>query len=404
VPPALIIGGQSDAERQREVESFWRADGPRFLVSSRAGGEGINLQVACRLVHIDVPWNPMDLEQRVGRVHRFGSRRTIIVDTVVVKDSREADAYRIARQKLRLIASTLVESERFEAVFARVMCLVPPEELQDVLIQDSLGPFTAEDQEQIARMVHQGFKAWRQFHDRFAEQQKRIKQQDPGLATWHDLARFLREHAELERREGFKAQRFTEKANRAIPVEDPMEGVTLGDGQSYVCGDSGGAPVFGPDGQPAKQLGLNLKPVAELLRRLAFSSSAAGAAHLRWPRGCPLPDGLTGLPFGVLAFVRQTVRTDTRAGYIELGTGLHCYLVCPGKAPVAALGTEKRQLLEGLFGSASVRGKPDAEPVVHALLQHEQHLSDLLRRPSEQEMRLGVRHAVGPLLAALIVP
>ena len=73
--PALIIGGQSDEERTKEVEAFWRPTGPRFLVSSRAGGEGINLQVARRLIHIDVPWNPMDMEQRVGRIHRFGSRK-----------------------------------------------------------------------------------------------------------------------------------------------------------------------------------------------------------------------------------------------------------------------------------------------------------------------------------------
>src|SRR5262249_59810892 len=98
---------------------------------------------------IEVPWNPMDLEQRVGRVHRFGSRRTILVDTVVVKDSREADAYRIARQKLKIIAATLVEPERFEAIFARVMCLVPPEELQTVLIRASQAPF---DREEPARL------------------------------------------------------------------------------------------------------------------------------------------------------------------------------------------------------------------------------------------------------------
>src|SRR5215204_5907001 len=117
-------GGQTDQARQEEIDRFWRPNGPQFLVSSRAGGEGINLQVARRLVHIDVPWNPMELEQRVGRVHRFGSRRTILVDTVVVKDSREADAYRIARQKLQVVASTLVAKDRFEQIFSRVMCLV----------------------------------------------------------------------------------------------------------------------------------------------------------------------------------------------------------------------------------------------------------------------------------------
>ena len=117
----MIIGGQTDQVRQAEIDRFWRPDGPRFLVSSRAGGEGINLQVARRLVHIDVPWNPMEMEQRVGRVHRFGSRETILVDTLVMRNSREEEMYAAADRKLRLIASTMVEPDRVNALFARVM-------------------------------------------------------------------------------------------------------------------------------------------------------------------------------------------------------------------------------------------------------------------------------------------
>ena len=82
----------------------------------------------------------MDLEQRIGRVHRFLSRRTILVDTVVVKDSREVDTYAFAREKLRAIASTMVPEDRFEALFSRVMSLVPPEELQSVMAQGPVGP------------------------------------------------------------------------------------------------------------------------------------------------------------------------------------------------------------------------------------------------------------------------
>ena len=108
VRPAVIIGGQTDQVRQEEIDRFWRPNGPQFLVSSRAGGEGINLQVARRLVHIDVPWNPMELEQRVGRVHRFGSRETILLDTLVMRDSREEEAYAVADQKLRMITRALV--------------------------------------------------------------------------------------------------------------------------------------------------------------------------------------------------------------------------------------------------------------------------------------------------------
>ena len=49
----------------------------------------------------------MELEQRVGRVHRFGSRETILVDTLVMRNSREGEAYAVADQKLRMITRAL---------------------------------------------------------------------------------------------------------------------------------------------------------------------------------------------------------------------------------------------------------------------------------------------------------
>ena len=125
----------------------------------------------------------MDMEQRVGRVHRFGSKETIIVDTVVVEDSREADAFRIAREKLKLITRTLVEPERFEAVFSRVMCLVSQDELQDLMLNNSAAPFSDADQERLATMVQNGFQAWKRFHDRFGDQQRSIEAQYPGYCS-----------------------------------------------------------------------------------------------------------------------------------------------------------------------------------------------------------------------------
>ena len=172
--PAMIVGNQEEDERQREIDAFWRSDGPQFLVSSRAGGEGLNLQVARRLVHVDVPWNPMELEQRVGRVHRFMSRRTVLVDTVVVRGSREEDMYAVARRKLEQIAASLVPADKLEMLFSRVMALVPPDELLAVLGERPLGPLSDEQREQVSNMVSAGFNRWRDFHGTYSEAQKKI--------------------------------------------------------------------------------------------------------------------------------------------------------------------------------------------------------------------------------------
>jgi superfamily II DNA or RNA helicase len=401
--PAIIIGGQSDQERTAVVDSFRSSDGPRYLVSSRAGGEGINLQVARRLVHIDVPWNPMELEQRVGRIHRFGSRKTILVDTVVVKDSREADAYRIAREKLRLIASTLVERDRFEAVFARVMCLVPPEELQQVLIQDAGPPFAPEDHAELGRMVQAGFQTWRAFHERFGEEQRRIKEQDPGLVAWEDLIRFAREQTGAKPVGGFATQRFSRESDGVHPVEAPARVLVLEDGRHYACGEEAdGVPVFGPDGQIPYRLGLNSPPIADALRRLAFPNAAAGAAHLRWRPGLPLPDGATAELFGVLVYLRQTVRPDHVSGWAEQSNSLVCFIVSAAAPPLEVDGVAKGQLLRGLF-VATVRAKPERDgALIPALAEAEVALRTTLWRPTSNEMAKNVRHAVMPLFAATV--
>ncbi len=398
--PALILGGQDDAQRRRELDRFRRADGPRFLVSSRAGGEGINLQVARRLVHLDVPWNPMEMEQRVGRVHRFGSRRTILVDTLVVKDSREADAYAVARDRLRLIAETMVEPERFERLFSRVMCLVPPEELMEILAKRALAPLGADEQDQMAKLVRAGYEAWTSFHGRFAEQQRNLRRQDPGLASWSDLGDFLREFAGARPAEGFQTRRFAEVDGRAEPLEDQANGMILDDGSPRLCGDNDGAPVTGCNGAEAGSLGMNIPAVAEALRRLALSSAPAGAARLRWPSDQPPP---VPTPFGVLVLLRQTLRKRVTT-WDEHGCSLWVCLVAEDEAPVHLQGDAKARLLRSLFASGTRFRPAPASHLIERLRGAEAELVASLRPPGVREREADLRHAVSPLFAAVVEP
>src|SRR5262249_6215729 len=156
-------------------------------------------------------------------------------------------------------------------------------ELQDVLINAPLAPLGAGDQEQLANMVQEGFRAWNRFHERFAAEQRRIRQQDPGLAGWGDLADFLRTHARAVEADGFTALGFAWNAGRINPVEDQAVVLRLPDGSHLACGDYAGTPVTGPGGAAVRQSGLNLRQVAGLLRELAFQADPVGAAHLRWP-------------------------------------------------------------------------------------------------------------------------
>jgi SNF2 family DNA or RNA helicase len=398
--PSLIIGGQSDAERNREINTFWNPDGPQYLISSRAGGEGLNMQVARRLVHIDVPWNPMDMEQRVGRIHRFGSRETVIIDTVVVKDSREADAYRIARDKLSLIAATMVEKERFESVFSRVMCLLPQDALQSLLLNAPEAPLSFQDEQKLSEMIRQGFQEWKSFHDRFGHEQRSLQRQNPGLLTWEDVAFFLKELGGARREGGFQRQRFQREGMTVNRIDEDATVLRLADGNCYVCGDYGEMLVFGPDKTITPKLGLNLNPVAEIIRKCAFPEQACGAAYVRWPTAEPIPSGI-GLPFGSLVFLRQTLRADKAGGWLEQGIALHCFGIQANQI-VELKDEEKKLFLQGLFRSIIRKSAEAAEDLLPALASAEANLTEKLRRPTEEEMSAQIRHAVVPLFAGVI--
>jgi hypothetical protein len=90
LPSVTLHGGLTRDERLAVVRQFTRGGG-RLLLATDAGGEGLNLQSACRLViNLELPWNPMRLEQRIGRVDRIGQRRPVHVIHLIARDSDES--------------------------------------------------------------------------------------------------------------------------------------------------------------------------------------------------------------------------------------------------------------------------------------------------------------------------
>lgn len=80
----------------------------RFLVSTEAGGEGIDLQSRCHtLIHVDLPWNPMRLHQRVGRLNRYGQTQPVEVVTLRNPNTVESRIWGKLEQKLTHIMEAL---------------------------------------------------------------------------------------------------------------------------------------------------------------------------------------------------------------------------------------------------------------------------------------------------------
>lgn len=102
----VLRGGDHGAKTAAE-RRFRMKDGPRVLVCTAAGREGINLQFSRILFNFDLPWNPMDMEQRIGRIHRYGQAHTAQVYNLVLSDTIEGRIFLLLDDKLTEIARTL---------------------------------------------------------------------------------------------------------------------------------------------------------------------------------------------------------------------------------------------------------------------------------------------------------
>lgn len=86
---AIVHGGLTRSERLAQIDAFTRG-ARKLLLATDAAGEGLNLHHTCRVViNLELPWNPMRLEQRIGRVDRIGQRRTVHAFHLVARDSGE---------------------------------------------------------------------------------------------------------------------------------------------------------------------------------------------------------------------------------------------------------------------------------------------------------------------------
>lgn len=93
---ATIMGGMSASNRHEAMDRFKHDSTCRFLISTEAGGEGINLQFCHLVVNYDLPWNPFRLVQRTGRVHRIGQTKNMRVFNLQLRndlDERLADCH-----------------------------------------------------------------------------------------------------------------------------------------------------------------------------------------------------------------------------------------------------------------------------------------------------------------------
>lgn len=109
VEPSVFHGELGWREKEETLEHF-RTVSP-VLVSTEAGGEGRNLQFARIVINYDLPWNPMRVEQRIGRVHRLGQKHPVRVVNLAARGTIEAYVLEILDRKIRMFELVVGEME-----------------------------------------------------------------------------------------------------------------------------------------------------------------------------------------------------------------------------------------------------------------------------------------------------
>ena len=120
----------------------------QILVATEAAGEGINLQFCNQMVNYDIPWNPVRLEQRVGRIHRYGQEHDCFIFNFVARNTREGRVLQKLLDRLREIRSELGTDQVFDVVGE-----ILPANLLDRLFRDMYARRT--DEQAVANRIVQ---------------------------------------------------------------------------------------------------------------------------------------------------------------------------------------------------------------------------------------------------------
>ena len=159
---AQIHGGLAYPERDRQADRFRRPNargGAAVLVGTDAAGEGINLQVCWRMVNYDIPWNPARLEQRMGRIHRYGQRHErVAILNLVAEDTREGRVLKALIDKLEAIR----EAFRDQALPDGKVFDVVGRVLQGVSIRDYMTGLLTGDTDEDAVLADIGRRTTRE--------------------------------------------------------------------------------------------------------------------------------------------------------------------------------------------------------------------------------------------------
>ena len=135
----IINGSQSLDERKRALVKFKNES--QILIATDAAGESLNMQFCHIIFNYDLPWNPMVIEQRIGRVDRIGQKNTVIAYNMLLDNSIDSRVYQIIQTKLDLILTQLGIDKTSDVLDSTL----ETEDINQLYLQSLLDPSSLEE-------------------------------------------------------------------------------------------------------------------------------------------------------------------------------------------------------------------------------------------------------------------
>jgi superfamily II DNA or RNA helicase len=223
----VLRGGDHGAKVAAE-RRFRQKDGPRVLVCTAAGREGINLQFARILFNFDLPWNPMDMEQRIGRIHRYGQSHTAQVYNLVLSDTIEGRIFLLLDEKLTEIARTVGKVDEHgnvaEDLRAQILGQLSERLNYDRLYQEALSdPELKRTQVELEAALSNSREARQVVFDLF---------QDLDGFSLDDYRPFADVSSSLDRLVSFLSAAVAERQQKLVKVDDYTYDLITSEGTS----------------------------------------------------------------------------------------------------------------------------------------------------------------------------
>ncbi|MBS4209617.1 SNF2-related protein [Bacillus sp. FJAT-50079] len=123
----------------------------QVLIATEAGGEGINLQFCSHVINFDLPWNPMRLEQRIGRVHRLGQENDVHIYNFAVKNTIEEHILKLLYEKIKLFERVVGE---LDEILANLDCNHLEDHFKDIFQHSQTEGEMKVKMENLSSLIH----------------------------------------------------------------------------------------------------------------------------------------------------------------------------------------------------------------------------------------------------------